>query len=286
MIIFDFSVALNANVHIIDKLGEPINLRNLRIRLLDHIIHITKKFKYEYGDNIVFALDASSWRKREFEYYKFKRRKKRKEDKHDWIEIYKFFDTIIDELKENFPYKLIKLNGCEGDDIIAVLSKEAAKTEKVLVISRDKDFMQLMDEENVLQYDPIIKEFIEADENIKKTLFTHIMKGDASDGIPNVYSESNFYTKENPPRQQSISKKDVERLILLNESELEKELGENVFKRFKENEKLIKLSLIPDDIKCLILDAYNNYKTSENNVYKYLIEQDLTDEFLTDINNF
>jgi 5'-3' exonuclease len=284
MIIYDFSLALNANVHTIDKLGEEVNARNLRIRLLDHLVAVNKKFKDEYGEEIVLALDASSWRSFYFKHYKCRRKSKRKEDKFNWDDIYKIYEQIIEEFKENLPYKIIRIKGCEGDDLIAVLANNSK--EKVLIVSRDKDFMQLLDNDNIKQYDPVFDDFIQKDENIKLKLFTHIMKGDDSDDIPCVYSPSDFYTKENRERQKSIKKTEMERLVLFNEEELKEELGEKVFKRFEENRNLIDLSQIPEKIQKKIIDEYENYEISKNNIYKYILQEDLSSEFLKEINHF
>ncbi len=252
--------------------------------MLDHLVYVNKKFKNEYGDEIVLALDASSWRGLYFKNYKCRRKNKRKEDKFDWNDIYKMYDEIIDEFKANLPYKILKIKGGEGDDVVAVIANHTK--ENVLIVSRDKDFMQLLTNDNIKQYDPVVDQFIEKDENIKLKLFTHIMKGDDSDDIPCVYSPSDFYLKENRERQKSIKKTDVEKWVLYNEDELKTELGEEVYKRFEENRNLIDLSKIPDNIQQAIIDEYEKYEIPKNNVYKYILQHDISEEFLNEINHF
>ena len=61
----------------------------------------------------------------------------------DWNTIFAHLNLIRDELKENFPYKVVDVYGCEADDIIAVLCQDALCEEKILIISSDKDFQQL-----------------------------------------------------------------------------------------------------------------------------------------------
>lgn len=284
MIIYDFSLALNANIYTIDKLGMEVDIDNLRIRLMDHIATINKKFKNEYGDDIIFALDASSWRKFYYKHYKHKRLAKRKEDKFDWGEIYKMYDEIIEEFKSNFPYKFLKIKGCEGDDLIAVLARHSE--ENVLIVSRDKDFMQLLGDDKIKQYDPVTDNFIEKDEDIKLKLFTHIMKGDDSDSIPCVFSPENFYLDENRPRQRAIKKTELERWVLLNEEELKSELGSKVYERIEQNRNLIDLTKIPEKIQNAIINEYENYVVSKNNIYKYILQHNLSEQFLKDINHF
>lgn len=67
---------------------------------------------------------------------------------------------IIDYLKL-LPLKVIALDGAEADDVIAYLSKnltETNKSNKVFIVSADKDFLQLINE-NITVYRPIEKKF-------------------------------------------------------------------------------------------------------------------------------
>ena len=57
-----------------------------------------------------------------------------------------------EEIKENFPWKMMQVEGCEFDDIIAVLTKHYAPHEEVIIISGDKDFQQLQKYPSVTQW--------------------------------------------------------------------------------------------------------------------------------------
>jgi 5'-3' exonuclease len=77
----------------------------------------------------------------------------------------------------------------EADDVIAVLAKNYHESERVLIVSNDKDFQQLQRYPNVEQYSLMKKQFLVCD-NPEKFLMEHIIKGDSSDGIPNVLSDA------------------------------------------------------------------------------------------------
>jgi 5'-3' exonuclease len=47
------------------------------------------------------------------------------------------------ELKDNFPYKVIDVEGAEADDIIGTLVPRHIMHEDILIISSDGDFLQL-----------------------------------------------------------------------------------------------------------------------------------------------
>lgn len=102
-------------------------------------------------------------------------------------------DRLVDYLA-CLPVTYVQLDKLEADDIIAYMAKNAsASGRKVTIVSSDKDFMQLVDE-NIQIYSPIRKVVFNYEEatkfltvlpenyNILKALI-----GDASDGLPGVY---------------------------------------------------------------------------------------------------
>lgn len=289
MIIFDFSLALQANVRIISKAKENVTVDNLRIRLLDHILNINKKFKRQYGSNIILALDSGSWRKKIFPYYKFKREEKRQADEYDWKTIYSHYEVIINEINDFFPYSILKVKGAEGDDIVATLCKEI-RNEEIMIISRDKDFMQLHRNENVSQYDPIVNKMISVTEDIDYHLFHHIMKGDESDGIPCIYSPETFYTQSLRPRQQTVYQNVVREIYKYSDQELKKYFdNKEVFKRFEQNRRLISLDHIDEEVKNNILNTYKSFEPRKARVgviMEYLREKKLTSLFMDEIYYF
>lgn len=115
MIIFDLSQLLHAAVHSDMKLQhtKSPSERGIRIFCLNKIQYLRLKFREDFGEETIIAVDSGTWRKDFFPQYKYKRNKTRKEDNLDWKEIHGYFDNIKNELKEFFPYKVIEVDKCE-----------------------------------------------------------------------------------------------------------------------------------------------------------------------------
>lgn len=204
------------------------------------------KFGEQYG-NLVICDDAGdSWRKEVFPYYKASRKKTRETDGHDWSKIFDAMNKIRKEVRENFPYKVMWVERCEADDIIATLCMNFNIKEKILIISSDKDFQQLQRYMNVKQYSPIHKNFIYC-ENPQNFLKEHILRGDTSDGIPNVLSDDDTFVVEGK-RQKPLSQKKLELII--------ENIPEYLRINYNRNQKLVDLSYIPKEYTERILKEY------------------------------
>lgn len=204
------------------------------------------KFGEQYG-NLVICDDAGdSWRKDIFPYYKASRKKTRETDGHDWSKIFDAMNKIRKEVRENFPYKVMWVERCEADDIIATLCMNFNAKEKILIVSSDKDFQQLQRYMNVKQYSPIHKNFIYCD-NPQNFLKEHILRGDTSDGIPNVLSDDDTFIVEGK-RQKPLSQKKLELII--------ENIPEYLRINYNRNQKLVDLSYIPKEYTERILQEY------------------------------
>ena len=161
------------------KLDEDL----IRHMVLNSLRSYVKQFKQKYGEIVVCCDSRKYWRRDVFPFYKSNRKKDREKSDFDWNLIFETLGTIRQELKENFPYRVLEVDGAEADDIIAVLSARAAPNEQVLILSSDKDFVQLQKYQNVVQYSPILKRYVEAGDPhlyVKE----HIIRGDRGDGAP------------------------------------------------------------------------------------------------------
>jgi hypothetical protein len=242
----------------------------LRHLILNIVRMYNKKYRSEF-DQMVIACDSSSWRKEYFPEYKFKRKEARKESSFDWDSFFKIINQLINEIKVNFPYKVLKIDGCEADDIISVLAEstqEFGKNEPVMIISSDKDFIQLQRYKNVRQFSPILNKEIKEKDPVR-FLKEHILKGDAGDGVPNILSDDNVFVTKT--RQTPVLSKKLNEWIL-NYNDLEKTLDPKIYRNFVRNKKLIDLSEIPSHIKEKIMESYNNQTLSDKGkILNYLI---------------
>jgi 5'-3' exonuclease len=248
------------------KLEESL-IRHMVLNILrSHV----KQFRGEYGEVVLCCDNKKYWRKDFFPFYKAGRKKTREKSDLDWHLIFDILGNLKRELKENFPYKVIDVEGAEADDIIGTLTPLYSSNEKVLILSSDGDFLQLQQYKNVKQYNPTQKKFVKS-ENPLLELKEKIISGDKGDGIPNVLSPADCFVRD--LRQKPITKNKMQQM--LNEAYGDWE-DENARIGFSRNQTLIDLRQIPDDIKNLIIDTYNNTKPSpRSKLINYFMEKKL-----------
>ncbi len=257
MIIIDFNGIAMGNI-IVNSNHGPLNEDTIRHMILNSIRMHVKKHKDEYGQ-VVIACDGGSWRRDVFPQYKWSRRNSRTESKLDFDMIFTALNKVREEISANMPYKVVYIRNVEADDIIGVLveqTQEFGQHEKVMIISADKDFIQLQKYGNVKQYSPMTKKFI-VDPNPVSYLFEHICKGDSSDGIPNVLSGDDTFVES--IRQSPMTKKKIQGYVD-NAENLESHMGSEVFRNFKRNQLLVDLAYIPEAIKSNIINTAESIK--------------------------
>jgi 5'-3' exonuclease len=234
------------------------------------------KFREEYGQMVV-ACDGGSWRKDVFPEYKANRAKARDSSGMDWSAFFNTLTKVREEIGANLPWIPLHMRGVEADDIIACLvqeTQEFGKNEKVMIVSADKDFIQLHKYKNVKQFSPMKKKLITEKDPIRY-IKEHIFRGDSSDGVPNVLSADSVFIDEGT-RQTPLSKKKINEW-LENYDSLSTIMPEHVYRNFQRNQKVIDLDFIPEDIKSEILDIYNKTKPAPKmKVLNYLITNRLS----------
>jgi hypothetical protein len=267
MIVLDLSQVMLSNIMV--QLGNHTNAGieegMVRHMVLNSIRSYKTKFGAEYGELIIACDNKNYWRRQLFPYYKANRKKNQEASEIDWKAIFECLNKIRSELKEVFPYRVIDVESAEADDIIGTLCREYGNTgEKILILSGDKDFIQLQRYLNVRQFDPVRKKFITHNDP-EKFLFEHILKGDAGDGIPNVLSNDNCMVVGD--RQRPLTQKKIESLVAIATS-----FDHPVFRNFKRNEQLIDLTKIPEHISEQILESYKNQEGKKpNGLMNYFI---------------
>ena len=241
----------------------------VRHMILNSVRMYRTMFNEDYGE-IVLAYDSRAyWRKEFFPQYKSNRRKNREQDDKDWDSIFGVLNNIKEEVKEFLPYKVVEVYGAEADDVIAVLCKHY-QNEKIMIVSGDKDFIQLQKYENVKQYSPITKKHVDGiDPNIY--IKEHVLKGDKSDGVPNVLSPDHTFTDD--LRQRPLTSKKIESILAQDIDELDDEIRRN----YQRNDKLINLDNIPKDIESDILNSFASASSGDRrHLLNYFIEKRLT----------
>jgi len=249
------------------KLDESL----IRHMVLNSLRSYIRQFKNTYGE-IVIACDSKKyWRRDVFPFYKANRKVDREKSGFDWHLIFETLGKIRNELKDNFPYRVLEVEGAEADDIIAVLTARHAANEDILILSSDKDFVQLQKYKNVTQYSPILKRFVKTD-SPKKFIREHIIRGDKGDGIPNFLSADNTFVVGE--RQKVINKKKLEEWM--NSDPEEFCTTEMMLRNYKRNQMLVDLDYVPEPIQQEIVEAYQSTKTgSKQKMLNYFIEKKL-----------
>jgi len=254
MIIIDMNQIALASVMMQLRMFETKHVDEGMVRhmILNSIRNYVMQFKSDYLENhgefkdanVILAWDSKHyWRRDYYPQYKAGRRKGRQESDLDWNEIFGVTNKIRDEIKENLPYKSIEVYGAEADDIIAIVSNSY---DKVMIVSSDKDFIQLHND-TVKQWSPVTKQEVnghDPDTYIKE----HVLRGDSGDGVPNVLSPDHTFT--DGLRQKPLGKKRIEKMINENMNDWSDEVKRN----YQRNYKLINLKNIPEDIKDNIVD--------------------------------
>jgi len=253
----------------------------LRHMILNSIRMNRQKFASDYGELVIACDDKNNWRKKYFPYYKASRKKARQESTLDWNEVFTVLNKIRSELREFFPYRVIQIEHAEADDVIATLCKKFGKQlvsnpeDKILILSGDKDFVQLQKYSNVEQYDPTRKKWIRNDEP-RRFLFEHILQGDASDGIPNFLSPDDVFVTASRQKPLTSKKKTVWVDELMSGHEPSDIFDESQLRNFRRNERLIDLEDVPEDISEQIMRVYEEQKgKTRSNLFDYFIKHKL-----------
>ena len=274
MIILDMNQISLANLMMNFHMNKSDELEEDMVRhmILNSIRMYRNMFKDEYGE-IVLAYDSRHyWRRDIFPQYKQNIKKGREHDSKDWDSIFGLLNSIKSEFKEILPYKFLEVYGAEADDIIATLCKHFPD-EKIMIVSGDKDFIQLQKYPNVQQYSPILKKYVNG-HNPDTYIKTHILKGDSSDGVPNVLSPDHTFVEG--LRQRPLSKKKIEAWI-----KSETGMSDEVKRNYQRNHKLINLDNTPEDLQKSILDTFNEAPYGDRSkILTYFIENKLKE--LTD----
>ena len=271
MILVDMSQIMMANIMMqmhMSKEKEPEE-KMVRHMILNSIRMYRSRFISEFGELVLCYDSKHYWRRDYFPEYKYNRRKSRETSSQDWDAIFGCLNTIKEEIKTNMPYKFLEVYGAEADDIIATICSEY--NEEIMILSGDKDFIQLQKFPNVKQYSPITKKMVNG-ANPVGYLKEHVFRGDSSDGIPNVLSPDNTFI--DGLRQHPLRKNKIASWI---EHDFDDVAPNNEVKRnYQRNQKLIDLTYIPSEHSGEILETYRSSSYGDRSkLLNYFIQKRL-----------
>lgn len=276
MILIDYSqvcvAAITAFSADLKKGSENDKVNLIRHVALSSIKGYKKKYGKEYGDIVIACDGRNYWRKEHFANYKGLRKKAREESDLDWSIIFDTLSSLREDLKEHFKYKVIHVDRCEADDVIAVLAQstqEFGQMQPVMIVSSDKDFKQLQKYSNVKQYSPMTKKLVTVNKTeLREWTIEHIVKGDKGDGIPNILSKDDVFMIGE--RQKTVTAKRLEEFI---KDGIKACRTDEEKRNWQRNVTLVDFDYIPEDVKESIMTAFEvPVKGDKNAIMNYLIK--------------
>ena len=267
MILVDFNQVMIGSLMMNAKTQADVSEDLLRHMILNTLRMYRKQFNKTYGELVICNDSRHYWRKDVFPLYKAGRKEGREKSPFDWEVIFSIFDQLREDLQTHFPYKYIEVLGAEADDVIGVICKYHHAEEKILILSSDKDFIQLHKYKGVQQYSPMQKKFVRHQSPIAY-LKEHTIRGDRGDGIPNFLSADDCLVEG--VRQTPVSKKKLE--VWLSQTPDEICTTEEMMLRWQRNDKLVNLEKIPQYLIDNILSTYTKEpEGSRKKLYDYFI---------------
>ena len=247
----------------------------LRHMIINSLRNYQKRYAEEYGEMVLCTDAANPWRRDFYPHYKANRKKARDNDDMDWTLIFDTLHKVKMEIKENFPYRYMYVENAEADDIIAVLCRTT--NEKVLIVSGDKDFQQLHKYDYVKQWSPNLNKFVVQDRP-QEFLKEHTLRGDKSDGIPNILSNDDCMVE-------GIRQTPLRKPVFDAYMRMTIESDDKYYRNYLRNQTLIDFDFIPEDVESRILQEYEKTEVIQGKVFDYLRTHRL-DDLLTNVEDF
>ena len=276
MILVDLNQVMISNLMM--QIGGKKNIQIqedlVRHMVLNSLRMYRQKFGKKYGELVICCDDKNYWRREIYPYYKIHRKKDREESGLDWNMIFTMLNGIRDDIRSDFPYKVIQVPHAEADDIIGTLCNRFghlgimnASAEPILILSSDKDFAQLQKYANVEQYSPMGKKYVTCS-NPARYVHEHILRGDRGDGVPNFLSADDVFVTGK--RQTPLATKKVD---LWNGKDPEEFCDERMLRNYRRNQQLVDLDFVPEEISEEVNEIFDNYKLNERSkIFNYFVK--------------
>jgi hypothetical protein len=272
VILVDLSQTIIANCAI-HKLADK-NL--IKHSAFSSLLSYKKQYEKKYG-KLVLACDSKKyWRRDYFPAYKGHRKHSRDSSDLDWNAIFEAITEIKQDLYDNFPYKILEIEGAEADDIIATLAKYTqieeliqdglfdAEPQPTIIISSDGDYVQLQKYKNISQWSPLQKKLVKPKVRVNQYIIEHIVTGDAGDNVPNVLTSDQWAidrTNNDSTRQKPMKAAVLDSFIKLGIDGCQ---TEEIKRNYIRNRTLIDFDYIPEDLETKIIQSYINYDGKGN----------------------
>ncbi len=223
-----------------------------RLETIDYIAKQNFQNELDAADKIdvIMAMDdnlSHNFRLKMYPQYK----QQRKLDKKQY-QVYPIKDYIINvifkelDLENQYGYHLIKVEGAEGDDVIAtILMNFKDQYQSIMLVASDHDYLQI---DGIKQYDLFGKEITRTlgDEEVSSSdfLLGKILMGDKSDNIQQVFTKCGPKTALKLVKDKDLLKK------MLQENQ-------SAAAQFKINKKIISFNEIPEELSQKIIEKVN-----------------------------
>jgi len=276
MILVDLNQVMISNLMM--QIGGKKNIQIeedlVRHMVLNSLRMYRTKFGKKFGELVICCDDKDYWRRELYPYYKIHRKKNREESGLDWNMIFTVLNGIRDDIRSEFPYKVIQVPHAEADDVIGTLCHRFGhlgimndSAEPILILSSDKDFAQLQKYANVEQYSPMGKKYVTCS-NPARYVHEHILRGDRGDGVPNFLSADDVFVTGK--RQTPLATKKVD---AWNGKDPEEFCDERMLRNYRRNQQLVDLDFIPENIIEQTNNIYDNYKLNERSkIFNYFVK--------------
>lgn len=255
MIYIDFSHLLISCYFAQEKEVAEVTETDFRKHVLHTLFYVYNRFRHQFGQVVICCEGKRSWRYDIYPHYKVKRKVARADDAVKWKEIDRLNRLLKEEIAEHGVFKVVCVPGAEGDDVIAILSKQFH--EPSLIISEDKDFHQLHKLPHVSQYSKR-RDAVYKSPEPELELREKIIRGDRNDSIPNIHSKDTVFLLNE--RQVMVSAKMFQHYnnnFFIGEGGIPESLRANV----ERNDKLINFDHIPENIRTAVIDEFSKEAT-------------------------
>ena len=269
MILLDYSQTVIGSFMAMGR-GKPVVEEDLlRHTILNSIRMFRNQFTKDFGEMVICCDGKDNWRKKVFPEYKANRRKNREDDPTDWKTLFELLHEMRDDISKYFPYKVMHVEEAEADDIIAVIVRELSE-EPTLILSSDKDFIQLQKFDNVKQWSPLQKKYVVGDP--VESLFDKTIRGDTGDGVPNILSSDDTLITEGK-RQTPVTKKKME---LWRGKKPEDYCNEAMLRNYHRNKTMVDLEETPKSICINIINQYQSQDVGDRSqLLNYFVDKRL-----------